>query len=97
VYGIIESNIDIFSPEEVARLSVAGETLQGVRVNLCILMAEKGTAHDMVSDLFDLIPLYEKAKVAYVMASTIIMPKIDEFEGVDRITLLAFQDTMPGM
>jgi hypothetical protein len=93
VYEIIESNIDIFSPEDVVRLRVAGEALQGVRVNLCIIMADEGTAHSMVNDLFSLIPLYEKAKNAYVIASTIIMPKIDEFEGVDRITLLAFQDT----
>ena len=92
-YSIIEGNVDIFSPEDVVRLHVAGETLQGVRVNLCILMAERGTAHSMVSDLFGLIPLYEKAKNAYVIASTIIMSRIDEFEGVDQMTLLAFQET----
>ena len=93
VYRIIESNVDIFSPEDAVRLHAAGEILQGVRVNLCIIMADKGTAHSMVSDLFDLIPLYEKAKNAYVIASTIIMPRIDEFERVDQIALLAFQET----
>jgi hypothetical protein len=93
VYEIIESNIDIFSPEDVVRLRVAGEALQGVRVNLCIIMADEGTAHSMVNDLFSLIPLYEKAKNAYVIASTIIIPKIDEFEGVDQAILLAFQGT----
>ena len=92
VHEIIENNIDIFSPEEVMRLCAAGETLQGVRVDLSILRAEKGTTHSMVSDLIDLIPLFEKAKSAYVIASTIIMPKIDEFEGVDQMTLLAFHD-----
>jgi hypothetical protein len=75
VYGIIENNIDAFSPREVVRLRAAGETL------------------DMVADLPELIPLYKKARIAYIVANDIIMSEIDEFKKADQLTLYAFQET----
>jgi hypothetical protein len=93
VYGIIEDNIDAFSPRDVTRLRAAGETLQCVKVDVYLLMVERGSALELVKDLPELIFLYEKAKASYILASGVIMSEIDEFGLSDQVTLYTFQDT----
>lgn len=93
VYHIIGGNVDTFSPKDAGRLRSAGKILLGVKVELYTIMIEKSTALDMVTDLPDLIPLYERAKGAYITANNIIMSRIDEFDREDQITLYAFQET----
>jgi hypothetical protein len=92
VYGIIEDNIDAFSPRDVVRLRSAGETLASAKAEVYALVAERGTALEMVADLPELIPLFEKAKIAYIEANIIVIAQIDEFERADQMTLFAFQN-----
>ena len=93
VYEIIEDNISAFSPRDVARLKVAGEIITSIKVEIYAQVIKRGSLLKMVADLPDLIPLYERARAAYLMASNIVMDEIDEFDRVDQITLYAFQDT----
>lgn len=93
VYEIIEDNIDAFSPRDVIRLRSAGETLASVKAEVYAMVAQRGSALNMVADLPELVPLYEKARIAYIVANNIIMSEIDEFSRQDQLTLFAFQDT----
>ena len=93
VYSIIEGNIDAFSPRDVMRLKAAGETLRSVKEEVHNGMVKRGSALDMVNDLADLIPLYEKARIAYLTANNIVVAEIDEFDRADQMTLYAFQET----
>ena len=93
VYEIIEDNIDAFSPRDVVRLRAAGQVLVDVKGKVCRMLIERGTALQMVADLPDLIPLYERARIAYIVANNIVMSEIDEFDRADQMTLFAFQET----
>lgn len=93
VHGIIKDNISAFSPRDVVRLRAASEILSNAKAEVYVLMIERGSALEMANDLPDLIPLYEKARTAFVTASNIVMDEIDEFDREDQIILYSFQNT----
>lgn len=93
VYEIIQDNLSAFSPRDVARLREAGKTLTIVKAEVSALALSRGSALEMVADLPELIPLYEKARNAYIQANGIVMGQIDEFSVEDQLTLYAFRGT----
>jgi len=93
VQEVIASNLDIFSPREIVRLRSAALTISELKAEIQELVAEKGSAVEVVTNLSDIMPLYKKAKVAYVVADKIITARIDEFDTQDQMVLYTFQES----
>jgi hypothetical protein len=91
VRDIVQDNIDAFSPRDVVRLQSACVVLMDVKAGVDAVVEERGDALSAVSYLADLIPLYERGRIAYMIADDIVMSQIDEFSRQDQLTLYAFQ------
>lgn len=94
VVGIIEENLDIFSPRELVQLKRANDRLLTVRTKINTLLSKKhGEVVELVTELPTLLPLYSEAKEAYLIAYNIIMSRIDEFSRQEQIILYNYQAT----
>jgi uncharacterized protein YceK len=91
VYDIVKNNSDAFSPRDWERLHDAGNALTEVKAEVYAIAAQRGSALNMVADLPELIPLYEKARHNYIIANNIVMSELDEFCKGDQVVLCAFQ------
>lgn len=93
VVDIIRNNLDVFSPRDLVQLRQANEQMVDVKEQIDALVDKKGAPAELVMDLPKLIPLYEEARMSYIVAHTIIMSRIDEFNRQEQMVLYAYEAT----
>lgn len=93
VVEAIQNNRDCFSPREIIKLREVNIQLEEVKDTIDRMKVEKGNVEALVMELPKLIPLYQRAKINYLVASDIIMSRVDEFSRQDQMTLYSFQAT----
>jgi hypothetical protein len=93
VVDIIRNNFDVFSPRDLVQLRQANEQMIDVKEQIDALIDKKGAPAELVMDLPKLIPLYEQARMSYIVAHTIIMSRIDEFNRQEQMVLYGYEAT----
>lgn len=94
VVGVIMANLDIFSSRELKQLTSVNDRICAVKDKIDKMREQRdGDVAKLVMDLPELLPLYDEAKEAYLVAHGIIMNRIDEFSIADRGVLMSYSDT----
>lgn len=94
VVEVILMNLDIFSPRELKQLTAVNDRICVVKSKVDKIREKKDDdVAKLVMDLPKLLPLYDEAKEAYLVAHGIIMNRIDEFSIADRGILMSYSDT----
>lgn len=94
VVEIIEMNLDIFSIRELNQLTKVNDRICVVKGKIDFMREKRGDdTAVLVMDLPKLLPLYDEAKEAYLVAHGIIMNRIGEFSIADRSVLMNYSDT----
>lgn len=93
VVDIVGNNVDAFSPRELIQLREANAQIIKSKAKIDALVAKKGSPAELVMDLPSIIPLYQKAKMAYIVAHDIIMDNIDEFSRQEQMILYSYEST----
>lgn len=94
IVEVIEMNLDVFSPRELRQLTQVNDRMCAVKGKIDFMREKRDddiTA--LVMDLPKLLPLYDEAKEAYLVAHGIIMNRINEFSVADRGVLMSYADT----
>jgi hypothetical protein len=86
-------NLDVFNASELEQLTKVNNRMCAVKNKVNIMWQKKdGDVAELVMDLPKLLPLYYKAREAYLVAHDIIMSRIDEFSTIERGILMRYSD-----
>lgn len=94
VVEVVMMNLDIFSSRELKQLTIVNDRIRIVKDKVDRIRKQKDDdVAKLVMDLPKLLPLYDEAKEAYLVAHGIIMNRINEFSVADRWVLTSYADT----
>jgi hypothetical protein len=93
IVEVIIINLDVFNASELEQLTKVNNRMCAVKNKVNIMWQKKdGDVAELVMDLPKLLPLYYKAREAYLVAHDIIMSRIDEFSTIERGILMRYSD-----